>query len=75
MFSLQPPCRIGALPMLVVDYTETASPRPPRLHRISTLIGFPISTSFTTYCVCLELRSLPSHRHPAHSRCHQFVTR
>ena len=24
------------------------------------LIGFPISRSFTTYCVCLELRSLPS---------------
>src|SRR5712672_3713571 len=23
-------------------------------------IGFPISRSFTTYCVCLELRSLPS---------------
>ena len=23
-------------------------------------IGFPISKSFTTYCVCLELRSLPS---------------
>src|ERR1700687_2040777 len=26
----------------------------------SELIGFPISRSFTTYCVCLELRSLPS---------------
>ena len=26
------------------------------------LIGFPISRSFTTYCVCLELRSLPSTR-------------
>src|SRR5260370_1598291 len=25
-----------------------------------SLIGCPISTSFTTYCVCLELRSLPS---------------
>ena len=24
------------------------------------LMGFPISRSFTTYCVCLELRSLPS---------------
>src|SRR2546423_11236701 len=24
------------------------------------LIGFPISRSFATYCVCLELRSLPS---------------
>jgi hypothetical protein len=27
---------------------------------LSELIGFPISRSFTTYCVCLELRSLPS---------------
>src|SRR4029077_16174633 len=26
----------------------------------SELIGCPISRSFTTYCVCLELRSLPS---------------
>jgi len=26
----------------------------------SELIGFPISRSFATYCVCLELRSLPS---------------
>src|SRR5476651_1294730 len=26
----------------------------------SEFIGFPISRSFTTYCVCLELRSLPS---------------
>ena len=24
------------------------------------LIGFPISMSFATFCVCLELRSLPS---------------
>jgi hypothetical protein len=30
-----------------------------RFH-ISELTGFPISMSFTTYCVCLELRSLPS---------------
>src|SRR6202166_326287 len=27
---------------------------------LSELIGFPISRSFPTYCVCLELRSLPS---------------
>ena len=26
----------------------------------SELIGYPISRSFATYCVCLELRSLPS---------------
>ena len=24
------------------------------------LIGFPISVSFATFCICLELRSLPS---------------
>ena len=30
------------------------------LKHLSELIGFPISRSFTTYCVCLELRSLPS---------------
>ena len=27
---------------------------------VAELIGCPISRSFTTYCVCLELRSLPS---------------
>src|SRR5271168_4342243 len=26
------------------------------------LIGFPISMSFATFCICLELRSLPSTR-------------
>src|SRR5882757_2295231 len=31
-----------------------------QLLNILELIGFPISRSFTTYCVCLELRSLPS---------------
>ena len=30
------------------------------LNTRSELIGCPISRSFTTYCVCLELRSLPS---------------
>src|SRR5712672_902647 len=30
------------------------------LNHLSELIGCPISRSFTTYCVCLELRSLPS---------------
>src|SRR5258708_22979912 len=30
------------------------------LNHLLELIGFPISRSFTTYCVCLELRSLPS---------------
>src|ERR1700687_4737699 len=30
------------------------------LNTLSELIGCPIPMSFTTYCVCLELRSLPS---------------
>ena len=30
------------------------------LNHLLKLIGIPISRSFTTYCVCLELRSLPS---------------
>ena len=30
------------------------------LNTLLELIGCPISRSFTTYCVCLELRSLPS---------------
>src|SRR5260370_2697027 len=30
------------------------------LNTFRSLIGCPISRSFTTYCVCLELRSLPS---------------
>src|SRR5258708_34331986 len=30
------------------------------LNHLSELIGCPISRSFTTYCVCLELRSLSS---------------
>src|SRR5271166_85304 len=33
--------------------------------RCSELIGRPISRSFTTSCVCLELRPLPSRRYPA----------
>ena len=30
------------------------------MNHLLELIGFPISRSFTAYCVCLELRSLPS---------------
>jgi hypothetical protein len=35
------------------------------LHRFLELIGFPISRSFATYCVYLELRSLPGLHTPA----------
>src|SRR5438477_5633271 len=35
----------------------------------SELIGCPISRSLTTYCVCLELRSLPS---PGITRLHRY---
>jgi len=38
-------------------FATSASPRTP--HRAAAL-GCPISTSLTTYCVCLELRPLPS---------------
>jgi hypothetical protein len=30
------------------------------LNTFRSFIGYPISRSLTTYCVCLELRSLPS---------------
>ena len=36
-----------------------ATPSAASEHRVE-LIGFPISMSFATFCVCLELRSLPS---------------
>src|SRR5271167_1666042 len=36
-----------------------ATPSAASEHHVE-LIGFPISMSFTTSCVCLELRSLPS---------------
>src|SRR5205823_9000785 len=45
------------------DKTSRLSFRVQRLLQFLTLaelIGCPISRSFTTYCVCLELRSLPS---------------
>src|SRR6266403_881579 len=47
-------------PALGQDFTlSRATPSAASVH-LSELIGFPISRSFTTYCVCLELRSLPS---------------
>ena len=36
-----------------------ATPSAASEHHVE-LIGFPISMSFATFCVCLELRSLPS---------------
>src|SRR6202790_5876069 len=44
------------------DFTPSLSRATPSAasEHLSELIGFPISMSFTTYCVCLELRSLPS---------------
>src|SRR6266853_2900899 len=47
-------------PALGQDFTlSRATPSAASVH-LSELIGFPISRSFTTYCVCLELRSLSS---------------
>jgi hypothetical protein len=49
-------------PALGQDFTpllSRATPSAVSEHSVE-LIGCPISTSFTTYCVCLELRSLPS---------------
>jgi hypothetical protein len=47
-------------PALGQDLTlARATPSAASEHSLE-LIGFPISRSFTTYCVCLELRSLPS---------------
>src|ERR1700737_3831345 len=49
-------------PALGQDFTPSLSRATPSaaFEHLSELIGFPISMSFTTYCVCLELRSLPS---------------
>ena len=49
-------------PALGQDLTPLLSRATPSAvsEQISELIGCPISRSFTTYCVCLELRSLPS---------------
>src|ERR1035437_8815922 len=49
-------------PALGQDFTPSLSRAPPSAvsEHSSEFIGCPISWSFTTYCVCLELRSLPS---------------
>src|ERR1700694_1749446 len=49
-------------PALGQDFTPSLSRATPSAasEHLSELIGFPISMSFTTYCVCLELRALPS---------------
>src|SRR6202165_3650213 len=63
-------------PALGQDFTLSRATPSAASEYLLELIGFPISRSFTTYCVCLELRSLPStgvtrlpryyepHRHP-----------
>ena len=49
-------------PALGQDFTPSLSRATPSAvsEHFLELIGCPISMSFTTYCVCLELRSLPS---------------
>src|SRR5437870_7055858 len=47
-------------PALGKDVTLSRATPSAASEHLSELIGFPISRSFTTYCVCLELRSLPS---------------
>ena len=49
-------------PALGQDFTPLLSRATPSAvpEHLSELIGCPISGSVTTYCVCLELRSLPS---------------
>src|SRR3982074_2670140 len=47
-------------PALGQDFTLARATPSAVSDHLSELIGFPISRSFTTYCVCLELRSLPS---------------
>src|SRR5712672_4186239 len=47
-------------PALGQDFTLARATPSAASEHLSELIGFPISRSITTYCVCLELRSLPS---------------
>ena len=47
-------------PALGQDVTLSRATPSAASEQLLELIGFPISRSFTTYCVCLELRSLPS---------------
>src|SRR5258707_3445382 len=47
-------------PALGQDFTLARATPSAASEHLSELIGFPISRSFTTYCVYLELRPLPS---------------
>jgi hypothetical protein len=47
-------------PALGQDFTLSRATPSAAYEHSSELIGCPISRSFTTYCVCIELRSLPS---------------
>src|ERR1700681_4232574 len=47
-------------PALGQDFTLARATPSAASEHLSELIGCPISKSLTTYCVCLELRSLPS---------------
>jgi hypothetical protein len=47
-------------PALGQGFTLSRATPSAAFERLLELIGFPISRSFTTYYVCLELRSLPS---------------
>jgi hypothetical protein len=47
-------------PALGQDFTLSRATPSAASEQFSELIGCPISKSLTTYCVCLELRSLPS---------------
>jgi hypothetical protein len=47
-------------PALGQDVTLSRATPSAASEHLLELIGCPISRSFTTYCVCLELRSLPS---------------
>src|SRR5712664_2197864 len=47
-------------PALGQDFTLSRATPSAASEHLLELIGFPISRSFTTYCVCLDLRSLPS---------------
>src|ERR1700692_2379689 len=47
-------------PALGQDFTLSRATPSAASEHLLELLGFPISRSFTAYCVCLELRSLPS---------------
>jgi hypothetical protein len=55
-----PDSRIFPHPALGQGFTLSRATPSAASEHLLELIGCPISRSFTTYCVCLELRSLPS---------------